>query len=63
MRGRIKLWLPAKHYGFVEPDDRTRDVFFHDSVVSGAALAVGDAVEYELAKGTKVLQASRVARA
>jgi CspA family cold shock protein len=63
-RGRVKLWLPGKHYGFVEPDDRGRDVFFHDSVLAqGVTLAVGDPVEYDLAPGKKKIpQAARVAR-
>lgn len=63
-RGRVKLYLPAKSYGFVQPDDGTKDVFFHAGVLEGAPpLAEGDVVEYELAPDTKIPQASRVKRA
>lgn len=63
-RGRVKLYLPGKSYGFVQPEDGTKDVFFHTSVLeTGARLAEGDTVEYELATGTKIPQASSVKRA
>lgn len=63
-RGRIKLYVASKSYGFVQPADGTKDVFFHASVLEGGdQLAEGDLVEYELADGTKIPQASRVKRA
>ena len=61
-RGRIKLWLPSKSYGFVEPEDGTKDVFFHASVLSTQAINVGDLVTYELAAGTKIPMADRVVK-
>jgi CspA family cold shock protein len=62
-RGRVKLWLPGKAYGFVQPEDGTKDVFFHASALEPAApIAQGDAVEYELASGTKIPQAARLKR-
>lgn len=62
MRGRVKLWVAGKQYGFVQPDDGTKDVFFHQSVYEGGAAAVkeGAPVEYELKPGTKIPQASSV---
>ena len=67
-RGTIKLWLAAKNYGFIKPDDGTKDVFFATNVITPATalaegtLKEGDVVEFELAAGTKIPQASRVAR-
>jgi cold shock CspA family protein len=61
-RGRIKLWVRGKSYGFVEPDDGTRDVFFHVGVFEGGDPAEGEPVEYELATGTRIPQAQRVRR-
>lgn len=60
MIGFVKLWLANKAYGYLRPSDGTKDVFFHGSTVQGA-VAEGDAVEYDLASGTKVPQARRVA--
>jgi CspA family cold shock protein len=62
MRGRVKLWVAAKQYGFVAPDDGGKDVFFHESVFLGGPAAVreGSQVDYELKAGTKVPQASAV---
>jgi cold shock protein len=62
MRGRVKLWVAGKQYGFVAPEDGSKDVFFHASVFAGGAAAVheGAEVEYELAQGTKIPQATLV---
>ena len=67
-RGTIKLWLAAKNYGFIKPDDGSKDVFFAANVIAPAtalkegAIKEGDSVEFDLAAGTKIPQASRVAR-
>lgn len=49
--GTVKSFDRAKGYGFIEPDDGTRDVFIHGSVVEQAGmgtLAVGQKVSYLL---------------
>lgn len=63
MNGTVKLWVGPKSYGFVRPADGTKDVYFHESVIAaGDKLAEGDAVDYELAVGTKIPQATSVKR-
>jgi len=37
-KGTVKWFNPAKGYGFVEPADRSRDVFIHISAVEQAGL-------------------------
>ena len=38
-KGSIKWFNPTKGYGFVEPADRSKDVFIHISAVEQAGLS------------------------
>jgi ATP-dependent RNA helicase RhlE len=52
--GTVKWFNATKGYGFIEPSDKSKDVFVHISAVEAAglrALADGQAVEYELGEG------------
>ena len=52
--GVVKWFNPAKGYGFIEPDDGSRDVFVHISAVERAGLATlqdGQKVTFELVPG------------
>lgn len=60
LRGRVKLLVPGKGYGFILPDDGTKDVFFKLSIAGSTPLHEGDVVEYELASGTRVPQAQAI---
>ncbi|MEQ8195698.1 MAG: cold-shock protein [Rhodospirillales bacterium] len=52
--GTVKWFNPTKGYGFIEPEDGSKDVFVHISAVERAGLSTlneGQVVEFELQKG------------
>ena len=52
--GTVKWFNPTKGYGFIQPQDGSKDVFVHISAVQQAGLHgldEGQAVEYELVPG------------
>ena len=65
-RGTVKWFSDQKGYGFVTPEDGSKDVFVHFSAITGdgfKSLKEGDAVEFEITQGPKGPQASNVAKA
>jgi|TARA_R110000824_G_scaffold23806_2_gene84646 CspA family cold shock protein len=54
--GKVKWFNAAKGYGFISPDDSTKDVFVHSSAVKDAGLdglAEGEAITFEVEEGSK----------
>ncbi len=52
--GSVKWFNAVKGYGFIQPDDGTKDAFVHISAVERAGLdglREGQKVEYELVTG------------
>ena len=52
--GSVKWFNPTKGYGFIEPEDGSKDAFVHISAVERAGLSTlheGQKVEYELVEG------------
>ncbi len=52
--GTVKWFNPTKGYGFIEPEDGSKDAFVHISAVEKAGLSSlteGQKVEYELVPG------------
>ena len=50
-QGKIKWFDPKKGYGFITPDDGSKDAFLHISALEKAGISqleVGQAVSYEL---------------
>ena len=50
-QGTVKWFNTQKGYGFIQPDDRSKDVFVHISAVERAGLSTlneGQQVEYEV---------------
>lgn len=50
--GTVKWYNPNKGYGFIEPDDGTKDVFVHVSALERAGihqLNEGQKLSYEIA--------------
>ena len=53
--GTVKWFNVAKGYGFIAPEDGSKDAFVHISAVERAGLtnlAEGQVVKYELQNGT-----------
>jgi len=52
-QGKIKWFDPKKGYGFITPDDGSKDAFLHISALEKAGISqleVGQAITYELAE-------------
>ena len=60
MQGTVKFFNAGKGFGFITPDDGSKDVFVHASDIGGTQLNDGDKVEFEVVSGQKGPQASNV---
>ncbi len=52
--GTVKFFNPSKGFGFIEPEDGSKDAFVHISAVERAGLSTlneGQKVNYELQPG------------
>lgn len=60
MKGKVKMFNTARGFGFITGED-SKDVYVHTSAIEGgAALAPGDAVEYEVETSERGLRAKGV---
>jgi CspA family cold shock protein len=63
-KGTVKWFNDAKGYGFISRE-QGEDLFVHFSAIEGEgfkSLAEGDAVEFEVTRGPKGLQATKVVK-
>jgi CspA family cold shock protein len=61
--GTVKWFNSEKGYGFITPEDGSKDLFVHFSGIEGdgyKSLNEGQKVEYEATQGQKGPQASKV---
>lgn len=64
MKGTIKTIIADKNFGFITPEDGSKDVFFHATGLQGiefAQLKSGDVVTFEVEQSDKGPRAVNVA--
>lgn len=55
IQGKVKWYNPTKGYGFIERDDKEKDVFVHSSAAQAASLNLneGDQLTFEITETQK----------
>ena len=56
LKGKVKWFNPTKGFGFIEREDKEKDVFVHASAVREAGLKFlneGDEITFEVEDGEK----------
>jgi len=55
IKGKVKWFNPTKGYGFIEREDKEKDVFVHSSAAQAAnmELSEGEELTFEVENGDK----------
>ncbi len=55
IKGKVKWFNPTKGYGFIEREDKEKDVFVHSSAAQAANLQLseGDELTFEVESGER----------
>lgn len=65
MRGTVKWFNETKGFGFITPEDNSKDCFVHHTGITGdgfKTLQEGEQVEFEVVQGAKGPAAENVVR-
>jgi len=65
VKGTIKWFSDQKGYGFIEPEDGSKDIFVHHSAIQGEGfktLNEGAKVEFEVTRDPKGPKATNVTK-
>jgi len=65
MTGTVKWFNDSKGYGFITPEDGSKDCFVHHSAIQAdgfRTLTEGERVEFDRVEGAKGPQAANVVR-
>lgn len=63
MKGTVKTVLVDKNFGFITPEDGSKDIFFHASALNGvdfSQIKIGDTVNFEVEQSEKGPRATNV---
>ena len=65
IRGKIKWFNPTKGYGFIEREDKEKDVFVHSSAARAANIELneGDELTFDIENGEKGPAAANLQKA
>ncbi len=66
LNGTVKWFNDSKGFGFITPEDGSRDCFVHHSAIQSdgfRSLAEGESVEFDLVEGEKGPAAENVTKA
>ena len=64
-RGTVKWFSDQKGYGFITPEDGSKDLFVHHTAIKGEgfkSLQDGQSVEFQVTSGPKGPQATEVVK-